>query len=483
MGGGAMTLAFGPHFCCDLQVWLLSSEESQALDHPTDIGLNPSRSVQTAALKLSNKPHQQQHASLGYMNTGCIFLPTFLVRKMKVCLEAMGGLDKSRSIVKVGGGCFASSSVIDITLDMIDTTLNSFESQSSLPSSPDVISGYDALRLKKGDDDFVSVMAIPISQTLYESLQGSPLRNKHNSDLIQRCIVIGIRYLLLGKYVHDSTAGSNRAAKPMSGVQRASQFLQTLSVRHRFPWFFTGDVESGAGTSYQHPKPAMKFEIVGNILMLPEYCLVGPDWDRVFAMPYQREVGSGHEEDNDGPPVVDDAAVSTTYGSYVFRSLADCFGLKRVARKATIDSGPKRESRVRLLYPQQGQPDATGPEAAGWVAIVENRIRFGFDITRVMFCSGNVTERMRMGRQRAEGEVVVDLYCGIGYYSIPLLVHGCAAHVHACEWNANSLQALRENLNHAGMLERCMIYEGDNQITSRSLVDVADRVLLGTVVL
>ena len=56
--------------------------------------------------------------------------------------------------------------------------------------------------------------------------------------------------------------------------------------------------------------------------------------------------------------------------------------------------------------------------------VIENGITFGFDITRVMFCSGNCTERMRMGREAVRGQVVVDLYCGVGYYTLPFLVHG-----------------------------------------------------------
>ena len=513
LGGGAMTLAFGPHFCCDLQLWLLSSEDSQAFDHPTDntdLGSSsrPPALTHHAGRKQSNK----QPTPMGYL----LFLPTFLVRKMKVCLEAMGCLDKSRSIVKVGKGCFVSSAVIVITLDSSSSSSSSTSQSSSLLAVTDVIAGYDTLRPKKkgGEDVEVSslLMALPISQTLYESLcsdahrpSPSPLRNnKYISDIQQS--IVGIEYLLLGQegYAHDNAAGSDRAvaatAKPMSGVQRASQFLQALSDRHNLPLSINEDPTVAAvasagpsSSSCQHPKQGMKFEIVGNVLMLPETYLMGLDWERVFALPHREEEegtagGSsllGHEVDDSNGPTTDEAAsqMMMTYGFFVFRSLAACFGLKRVARKATIDSGPKRESRVRLLYPHpQGQPDTTGPEAPGWVTVSENRIRFGFDITRVMFCSGNVTERMRMGRQRAEGEVVVDLYCGIGYYSLPLLVHARAAHVHACEWNDNSLQALRENLRVAGMLERCTIYEGDNQTTSKSLVDIADRVLLGTVV-
>ena len=65
-----------------------------------------------------------------------------------------------------------------------------------------------------------------------------------------------------------------------------------------------------------------------------------------------------------------------------------------------------------------------GPGSDGWVELIENGITFGFDLTRVMFCSGNCTERMRMGREAVRGQVVVDLYCGVGYYTLPFLVHG-----------------------------------------------------------
>ena len=42
--------------------------------------------------------------------------------------------------------------------------------------------------------------------------------------------------------------------------------------------------------------------------------------------------------------------------------------------------------------------------------------------------TGNVTERMRLGRVKPassapDGDTVVDLYTGIGYYTLPLLVH------------------------------------------------------------
>jgi tRNA/tmRNA/rRNA uracil-C5-methylase (TrmA/RlmC/RlmD family) len=39
-----------------------------------------------------------------------------------------------------------------------------------------------------------------------------------------------------------------------------------------------------------------------------------------------------------------------------------------------------------------------------------------------MFSTGNVTEKARMARMPAAGQTIVDLFVGIGYFTIPLLV-------------------------------------------------------------
>lgn len=57
--------------------------------------------------------------------------------------------------------------------------------------------------------------------------------------------------------------------------------------------------------------------------------------------------------------------------------------------------------------------------------------------------TGNVTERTRAGGLPASGETVVDLYTGIGYYTLPLLARAGVAKVYACEWNPHALEALR----------------------------------------
>lgn len=59
---------------------------------------------------------------------------------------------------------------------------------------------------------------------------------------------------------------------------------------------------------------------------------------------------------------------------------------------------------------------------------------------------------------------------GIGYFTLPYLVHARASHVHACEWNPDAVEALQKNLEANGVSDRCTIHRGDNrQVTDFSV--------------
>lgn len=51
----------------------------------------------------------------------------------------------------------------------------------------------------------------------------------------------------------------------------------------------------------------------------------------------------------------------------------------------------------------------------------EGGVLYSLDVTKCMFSSGNTTERQRMGRLHCAGETILDLYAGIGYYTLPFL--------------------------------------------------------------
>lgn len=157
-----------------------------------------------------------------------------------------------------------------------------------------------------------------------------------------------------------------------------------------------------------------------------------------------------------------------TFETELYGMVARVLGASRVARQAPVSQGPKRESRAVMLYPEA---------ADGWVETKELGVIYGLDVTKVMFSSGNGTEKQRMGNSDARGETVVDLFAGIGYYTLQLLKNANASKVFACEWNPNSCEALRHNLRVNGLESRCEVLEGDNRRVAPT--GVADRVLLG----
>ena len=110
--------------------------------------------------------------------------------------------------------------------------------------------------------------------------------------------------------------------------------------------------------------------------------------------------------------------------------------------------------------------------------VIEHGIRWRFDAARVMFAAGNRTERRRAGGLVRDGEVVIDLFAGIGYFAIPIARSGRASRVVAVEKSPVSVRYLAENVQRNGVDGRVEIIAGDNRtidLPRRS----ADRVFLG----
>jgi tRNA wybutosine-synthesizing protein 2 len=83
----------------------------------------------------------------------------------------------------------------------------------------------------------------------------------------------------------------------------------------------------------------------------------------------------------------------------------------------------------------------------GFVTIhKENGIFYKIDLSKVMFSSGNIAERIRMANVSSPDEVVIDMFSGIGYFTLPLAKYGKSI-VWALEKNPNSYGLLLENIN------------------------------------
>lgn len=111
---------------------------------------------------------------------------------------------------------------------------------------------------------------------------------------------------------------------------------------------------------------------------------------------------------------------------------------------------------------------------------VENGIKYSFDAMRVMFCSGNTTERFHFGEIDAKGELVVDMFAGIGYFTLPLAKHGKLRRLVALEKNSDSAGYLSFNAFQNGLADVIEVRCGDNRAPlSDDLVGRCDRVMMG----
>ena len=151
----------------------------------------------------------------------------------------------------------------------------------------------------------------------------------------------------------------------------------------------------------------------------------------------------------------------------LWKGMAEALKVTSIGLQAHIASDTFRSAQVKMLT---GSPE---------VRFSDHGVVFAFDASKVMFSSGNITERRRIGTINMQGEVVVDAYAGVGYYTFHMLVNAGAAHVHACEINPASLAGLKAGAQANGLLDRLTVHPGDNALTLEKLRGTADRCHLG----
>jgi tRNA wybutosine-synthesizing protein 2 len=140
-------------------------------------------------------------------------------------------------------------------------------------------------------------------------------------------------------------------------------------------------------------------------------------------------------------------------------------GVNRVVKLGHIN-GFKREPEVKILL-------GDGTETVH----KENHCLFKMDVAKVMWSKGNTGERKRMSTMPEDGEIIVDMFAGIGYFSIPMAVHSKPAKIYSVEINPVSYTYLCQNtvLNKVEDVVEPIL--GDcRELAPKG---VADRVLMG----
>lgn len=149
-----------------------------------------------------------------------------------------------------------------------------------------------------------------------------------------------------------------------------------------------------------------------------------------------------------------------------FESLSKKHKVKTIMKIDHIQ-GTKREPVYKILYGNQTE-----------TINKENGCLFKLDLAKVMWSKGNNNERLRIAKLVKDNETVIDMFAGIGYFSIPIGVHSNAKQVYAIEINPNSYHYLCENIK-LNKLNNVTPILGDCKIETPDFK--ADRIVMGYV--
>ncbi|MDP2766366.1 MAG: class I SAM-dependent methyltransferase family protein, partial [Candidatus Methanoperedens sp.] len=106
----------------------------------------------------------------------------------------------------------------------------------------------------------------------------------------------------------------------------------------------------------------------------------------------------------------------------------------------------------------------------------ENGCLFKLDAMRIMYSRGNLAEKKRMSRW-GKDETIVDMFAGIGYFSIPAAVHSKPKKIFSIEINPVAFGYLKENIKLNRVEDIIEPILGDCAVVTPR--GIADRVIMG----
>ena len=112
----------------------------------------------------------------------------------------------------------------------------------------------------------------------------------------------------------------------------------------------------------------------------------------------------------------------------------------------------------------------------------EHGVSYKFDFTKIMFSQGNLAERKHLATLVKDGEVIVDMFAGIGYFSLPIAKISNPKQIYSIEINPYSFKFLVENIKLNQLENKITPINGDckEEVLKLSNNGVkADRVIMG----
>ena len=142
--------------------------------------------------------------------------------------------------------------------------------------------------------------------------------------------------------------------------------------------------------------------------------------------------------------------------------------LRLVVNKTEKISGQYRIPGIEVI---QG---AGSPETVH----IEFSSKFSLDVSSVYFNPRLAHERMRLASQVKDGEVVVDMFAGVGTYSILIAKKQLGARVFSVDLNPSAYKYLKENIFANEVADRVIPVLDDAQNFAAKSPGIADRVVM-----
>ena len=161
---------------------------------------------------------------------------------------------------------------------------------------------------------------------------------------------------------------------------------------------------------------------------------------------------------------------------------------RKLIGEACLDLFPA----IKSIYVNRGKIVGTfrEPEKIEFIAgennpIVEHKehdVIYRFDITKIMFSKGNINERKHLATLVKSGEVIVDMFAGIGYFSLPIAKHSSVGKIYSIEFNPESYKFLAENIKINHLENRIVPIKGNCKVEVVKLSESgirANRIIMG----
>jgi tRNA (guanine37-N1)-methyltransferase len=109
----------------------------------------------------------------------------------------------------------------------------------------------------------------------------------------------------------------------------------------------------------------------------------------------------------------------------------------------------------------------------------ESGCLFSVDVEKCYFSPRLLYERMRIAKQVGNGEVVVNMFAGVGCFSIVIAKHSKAGKIYSIDVNPSAFQFMQQNVRLNRAYTRVIPMKGDaREVIKKKLCCVADRVLM-----